>query len=437
MKKFRKVISQKQLGFSLIEMIVALGVGGFMTYAVMSMMRNTTKQAQSLTGKTDFVQFTNELSAVFNNADHCKAAFAVTNTTTKVPPLDTLGEIGDPHTVPVPVAINFGNSNPAKGALGVPYKAGSKWGNSLTILKFEFAGKSRIINDVNKVRPEWTIPLHIVVSRRSGIKIETSTKTSTGTGTGTGTDTGTDTSTSTETAVGVTQDIAGFTKSAGSENSIGGDILEKTFNLTVATDSAGKAIVGCFGQTQDFWTSASTVTKTSTATGTGTATVVNSTLDIVYNGGSVVVWGDMSYIADPSITTDTRIATSIKTAARVAVGEKMLAQAYVYRSDARLKTNVREIPDALDRISQLHGVEYDWKESEGRPQAKDQIGLLAQEVEKIFPEAVSIDPATGMKSVAYESLIPPMIEAMKARQKLLVQQQREIDELRTTLRAKK
>ncbi|MGZ3718160.1 MAG: tail fiber domain-containing protein, partial [Bdellovibrionota bacterium] len=67
---------------------------------------------------------------------------------------------------------------------------------------------------------------------------------------------------------------------------------------------------------------------------------------------------------------------------------------------------------------------------------KDQLGFLAQEVEKIFPEAVTVDSGTGLKEVAYESLISPLIEALKARQKVILRQQQDIDEIRKAIRNK-
>jgi hypothetical protein len=84
-------------------------------------------------------------------------------------------------------------------------------------------------------------------------------------------------------------------------------------------------------------------------------------------------------------------------------------------SDARYKTNIATFPDALDAILNLRGVTFDWDKakwaernfSEGR-----QIGFLAQEVEKILPELVSTD-SNGYKSVAYQNVVPVLVEAVK------------------------
>ena len=75
-------------------------------------------------------------------------------------------------------------------------------------------------------------------------------------------------------------------------------------------------------------------------------------------------------------------------------------------SDIKLKTNIKTIDSALDKISNLRGVEFDWIDTQ-----EHQIGLIAQEVEQVIPEVVS--EYNGIKSVAYGNLISILIEAIK------------------------
>ena len=66
---------------------------------------------------------------------------------------------------------------------------------------------------------------------------------------------------------------------------------------------------------------------------------------------------------------------------------------------------------------------------------KQKIGLLAQDIEKVFPELVS--ESHGVKSVNYQGLVPVLINALKEQQseiEILKQQQSEIDELKTMLK---
>jgi hypothetical protein len=82
-------------------------------------------------------------------------------------------------------------------------------------------------------------------------------------------------------------------------------------------------------------------------------------------------------------------------------------------SDARWKENVEAIDDVLLKITQLRGVSFEWIEpSRGSGR---QIGVIAQEVEEVFPEVVHTD-SQGYKSVEYSKLVAPLIEAVKALQ---------------------
>jgi hypothetical protein len=74
-------------------------------------------------------------------------------------------------------------------------------------------------------------------------------------------------------------------------------------------------------------------------------------------------------------------------------------------SDARLKTNVRTIEHALDDLERLRGVRFDWKKD-----GAHSIGVIAQEVEKVYPELVS---TADYKAVDYAKLTAVLIEAVK------------------------
>ena len=80
-------------------------------------------------------------------------------------------------------------------------------------------------------------------------------------------------------------------------------------------------------------------------------------------------------------------------------------------SDYRLKDNVKEINNALDKVSQIRGVEFDWNENQTVYEGHD-IGVLAQEVEKVAPEIV-VTRDDGYKAVNYQKLTALLIEAVK------------------------
>ncbi|MDG0815777.1 tail fiber domain-containing protein [Bdellovibrio svalbardensis] len=86
---------------------------------------------------------------------------------------------------------------------------------------------------------------------------------------------------------------------------------------------------------------------------------------------------------------------------------------YTQTSDIRLKTNVEYLQskDSLEKISSLRGIHYDWKD-QTKLGTDRQIGLIAQDVEKVFPEAVKKN-SEGFLSVSYSNLVAPVIEAIK------------------------
>jgi hypothetical protein len=81
-------------------------------------------------------------------------------------------------------------------------------------------------------------------------------------------------------------------------------------------------------------------------------------------------------------------------------------------SDERLKNNVQPITSALDKVEQISGVEYDWNTDLQSTYTGHDVGVLAQEIEKILPEAVTTRE-DGYKAVKYEKIVPLLIQAIK------------------------
>lgn len=93
------------------------------------------------------------------------------------------------------------------------------------------------------------------------------------------------------------------------------------------------------------------------------------------------------------------------------------ASSFLYSSDKSLKTNIQPLQNPLENVQKLQGVSFNWKES-----GKADIGLIAQDVEKVFPELVSTN-SNGIKSVEYGNIVAVLIESIK-------EQQKQIDELK-------
>jgi len=113
-------------------------------------------------------------------------------------------------------------------------------------------------------------------------------------------------------------------------------------------------------------------------------------------------------------------------------GEKLevvgnvLATAFLYSSDERLKEDIQPIDNALNKILSLDGVSFAWKDSN-----ELSVGLIAQDLEQVFPELVHTNPQTGLKSVQYGNLVAPLIEAIKEQQKMIETMKIEIEKLKT------
>jgi hypothetical protein len=91
------------------------------------------------------------------------------------------------------------------------------------------------------------------------------------------------------------------------------------------------------------------------------------------------------------------------------------AISYGCLSDVRFKDSITPIKNSLEKICSLTGVTYQWKKNEFKDYRfndRRQIGFIAQEVEKVFPELVSTDKE-GYKSVDYDKFTAILVEGMK------------------------
>ncbi len=104
-------------------------------------------------------------------------------------------------------------------------------------------------------------------------------------------------------------------------------------------------------------------------------------------------------------------------------------------SDARFKTDIRSIPEALEMVLSMEGVRYRWNR-EAFPErdfdTSDQLGFVAQELEQVVPELV-VTGSDGYKSVNYQKISTLLVEAMKQQQQELEERDRKIRELEERL----
>jgi hypothetical protein len=107
-------------------------------------------------------------------------------------------------------------------------------------------------------------------------------------------------------------------------------------------------------------------------------------------------------------------------------------------SDKRQKENIRNITNALNIVSKLQGVKYDFKKEFSyndnliknskikeklEKERKNKVGFIAQDVYKVLPEVVVYDDSTDVYGIVYDRVVPILVEAIK-------EQQAQIDSLK-------
>jgi len=184
--------------------------------------------------------------------------------------------------------------------------------------------------------------------------------------------------------------LTGLTGATGPTGNTGLTGLTGATGPTGVTGATGPLVAGTFGQT---------------LRNDGTSWVATSS---IYNDGTNIGIGTTS----PSF--------------KLHVIGRLKTDGINETSDVRLKKNIVPLTDALKKVLELQGVTYEWKK-EGMEKGT-QLGLIAQEVEKVIPEVVSTDKE-GFKSIQYSVLVAVLIEAVKEQQQTIKNQQTKYDEV--------
>lgn len=152
----------------------------------------------------------------------------------------------------------------------------------------------------------------------------------------------------------------------------------------------------------------------------------------VHNGEVKI--GDPAILSSIDITNTSTAALTVHGAAGVTAinvlggniyaQESMQSQKFLYTSDRRLKYDIKPLNSQLEKLLAVHGVSFKWKADHAAT-----IGLVAQDVEKTYPELVNTD-GNGTKSVDYAKFIAPLIEAMRELHQENLLLRREVDALK-------
>ena len=158
---------------------------------------------------------------------------------------------------------------------------------------------------------------------------------------------------------------------------------------TIASDY-GSLVIGTYnlsGSTVTVDATLPNIGNTAFVIGNGTNAVKSDAFKVMYNGNATVS-NDLTVSGD-----------------------------VVVSSDARLKANIVSLGATLAKLLLIDGKTYTMKKD-----GKQKIGVLAQDIQKVFPELVTTDNK-DMLAVNYQGLVPVLINALK-------EQQSEIDELK-------
>ena len=150
------------------------------------------------------------------------------------------------------------------------------------------------------------------------------------------------------------------------------------------------------------------------STSSSTGKTVTLTGDLILDGGGGFTTGTLS-LGGGSIT-DTTGAISFGNENLTTTGTMTSAQ-FNMNSDKNLKKDIQKLTDDFDNILKLNPVNFKWKEHFSK-NTNTQVGFIAQEVEKIYPDLVETDDKFNL-TVNYIGFIPLMIVHIQKLHKLI------------------
>jgi hypothetical protein len=197
---------------------------------------------------------------------------------------------------------------------------------------------------------------------------------------------------------------------------VNGNSAIVTGSFTGSFTGDGTNLTGLFSVTNE--TDNYVITSTGASGGNGEA-------NLTFDGSELGLAGDLTMNGDLNVTGGSLGVgvTANATNGRIDASNDIVAYS---SSDKRWKTNIKLIESPLEKLQKLSGVEFDWIEDwEVHGNVGNDVGVIAQEVELVLPQAVQIRDS-GMKAVRYEKIIPLLIETIK-------EQQKQIDELKNKI----
>jgi hypothetical protein len=183
------------------------------------------------------------------------------------------------------------------------------------------------------------------------------------------------------------------------------DGIETTFALTSNTSlitpaSAQSLIINLGGVIQD-------ATDDYSVSGSNLIFSTPPVSGLSFSGVSLGPAIPINTIADGSVTPEklSLVGPVWDASGNLSVSGIVTATNFVSTSDENLKDKIQTIDNALEKLSSIRGVSFEWKKDHTQS-----MGVIAQEVEKVFPSLVM---TSEFKTVNYDGIIGVLIEAIK------------------------
>jgi hypothetical protein len=227
------------------------------------------------------------------------------------------------------------------------------------------------------------------------------------------------------TAIGVSTEASGDRSTAmGSETTASGIFSTAMGNVTTASGTASTAMGGGTTASASYSTAMGANTTASdygslvigqynssgsTVTSNATSFDTANTAFVIGNGVDGSTTSDafkVMFNGDATLSNDLTVEGDI-----------------VISSDARLKANIVSLGATLARLLLIDGKSYTMKKD-----GKQKIGVLAQDIQKVFPELVSTDDR-DMLAVNYQGLVPVLINALKEQDGKMKEQEKRLERL--------
>jgi hypothetical protein len=193
----------------------------------------------------------------------------------------------------------------------------------------------------------------------------------------------------------------------GDDNTAVGYLSGGTTGANVNTTGSNNTFIG-------YQAGPGTATQLNNATAIGANAIVTASNMMALGDGTVsVAIGTSAAATKLQVIGDIRVGTSGTNGCIQGFGGNVIAG--TCSSDIRLKQNIEPFAPLLDKVSQLQPVTYDWR-AEEHPEyhfgSERTSGLIAQEVEKVFPNMVAVDER-GYKAVNYSQLPLLLLQAVR------------------------